>query len=76
MQRRHQVGAVAGGKEPVSVNPDCSMAYLIESSRLLMKRLSSPERVPTAAATGLWGMAEGGAGPGPEDNEPCRFPCE
>ena len=35
-----------------------------------MKRLSSPEKVPTAAATGLWGRAEGGAGPGAEDDEP------
>ena len=50
-------------KKPVSVNSDCSIAYLIELSCLLIKRLSSPKKVLTAAGIGLWGMVKGGAGP-------------
>ena len=70
MQQQHQVGAVTGGRGPVSVNPDSSIIYLIESSRLLINCLLSPERVLTTAATGLCGMAEGGTRPETEDDKP------
>ena len=50
------------------MNPDCSIVYLMASSRLLINCLSSPEKMPTAAVTGLCGMAKGGVRPEAEDD--------
>ena len=70
MQQQYQVGAVIGGRRPVSVNPDYLIMYLMASSRLLINCLSSPDRVPTTAAMGLCKMAEEDARPEAEDNKP------
>ena len=72
MQQWHQMGAITDGKGSVSVNPDCLIVYSIELSCLLINRLSSPERILTAAVTGLWEMAKGGAKLEAEDNKPTK----
>ena len=70
------MGAVTGGKKSVLVNLDCSIAYLIESSLLLIKCLLSPKKVLIETTTGLWRKAEGGARPGAENNEPAGLGTE
>ena len=61
------MGAVIREKEPVLVNPDCLMAYLIALSFLLIKYLLLPDKILTKAAIGPWGRAEGKVGPKAEN---------
>ena len=64
------MGAITGKKEPVLVNPNFLIVYLIESSLLLIKCLLSFKKVLTKVAMGLWKRAEESVGPGAKNNKP------